>query len=192
MNACKGLWPKKRLINSWISWILTILSTPCSALHERKHQSTYYTDVIMTTMASQITSLMVVYSTVYSEADQRKPQSSASLAFVGEFTGTGTGEFPTQRASYAENVSIWWRHHGITGHLRGESSSDRCIHIAKSNMWKVFPCHGVPMNRWTMLSLTSYENAITNSFCYGRYTCNILIIQRHSNSTFKIFHHIKK
>ena len=29
----------------------------------------------------------------------------------GEFTGTG--EFPTQRASYAENVSIWWRHHEI-------------------------------------------------------------------------------
>ena len=27
---------------------------------------------------------------------------------------TGTGEFPAQRASYAENVSIWWRHHGIT------------------------------------------------------------------------------
>ena len=29
----------------------------------------------------------------------------------GEFTGTG--EFPAQRASYAENVSIWWRHHGV-------------------------------------------------------------------------------
>ena len=36
----------------------------------------------MTTIASQITSLMVVYSTVYSDADQRKYQSSASLAFV--------------------------------------------------------------------------------------------------------------
>ena len=24
---------------------------------------------------------------------------------------TGTGEFPAQRTSYAENVSIWWRHH---------------------------------------------------------------------------------
>ena len=24
-----------------------------------------------------------------------------------------TGEFPAQRASYAENVSIWWRHHGM-------------------------------------------------------------------------------
>ena len=36
----------------------------------------------MTTMASQITSLTVVYSTVYSDADQRKHQSSGSLAFV--------------------------------------------------------------------------------------------------------------
>ena len=36
----------------------------------------------MTTMASQITSPMVVYSTVYSDADQRKHQSFASLAFV--------------------------------------------------------------------------------------------------------------
>ena len=34
------------------------------------------------TMASQITSLTVVYSTVYSDADQRKYQSSASPAFV--------------------------------------------------------------------------------------------------------------
>ena len=41
-----------------------------------------YTDVIMTAMASQITSLAVVYSTVYSDADQRKHKSSASLAFV--------------------------------------------------------------------------------------------------------------
>ena len=36
----------------------------------------------MGTVASQITSLTVVYSTVYSDADQRKHQSSASLAFV--------------------------------------------------------------------------------------------------------------
>ena len=36
----------------------------------------------MGAMASQITSLMIVYSTVYSGADQRKRQSSASLAFV--------------------------------------------------------------------------------------------------------------
>ena len=37
----------------------------------------HYNDVIMTTMASQITSLAVVYSTVYSGWDQRKHQSFA-------------------------------------------------------------------------------------------------------------------
>ena len=41
-----------------------------------------YCDVIMGAMASQITSLTVVYSMVNSGADQRKHQSSASLAFV--------------------------------------------------------------------------------------------------------------
>ena len=39
-------------------------------------------DVIMGAMASQFTSLMIVYSTVYSATDQRKRQSSAPLAFV--------------------------------------------------------------------------------------------------------------
>ena len=36
----------------------------------------------MGAMASQITSLTIVYSTVYSVTDQRKHQSSVSLAFV--------------------------------------------------------------------------------------------------------------
>ena len=42
----------------------------------------HYNDVIMGTIASQITSLTIVYSIVYPDADQRKHQSSASLAFV--------------------------------------------------------------------------------------------------------------
>ena len=42
----------------------------------------HYSDVIMGAMASQITSLTIAYSTVYSGADQRKHQSSASSAFV--------------------------------------------------------------------------------------------------------------
>ena len=46
--------------------------------------SMHYDDVIMTVMASQITSLTIVYSTLYSGADQRKHQSSLSLAFVSE------------------------------------------------------------------------------------------------------------
>ena len=42
----------------------------------------HYYNLNMLAMASQITSLTIVYSTVYSGADQRKHQSSASLAFV--------------------------------------------------------------------------------------------------------------
>ena len=51
----------------------------------------------MDTIESQITSLTIVYLAVYSEADQRKHQSSAPLAFV-------PGEFPAQMASNAETV----------------------------------------------------------------------------------------
>ena len=57
----------------------------------------------MWAMASQITSLTIVYSTVYSGADQRKYQSYASLAFSEENSPV-TGEFPAQRASNAENA----------------------------------------------------------------------------------------
>ena len=42
----------------------------------------HYNDIIMSTMASQITSLTIVYSTVYSGGDQRQNQSCASLAFA--------------------------------------------------------------------------------------------------------------
>ena len=43
-------------------------------------------------MASQITSLTTVYSTVYSDADQRKHQSSVSLAFVDRWIPSANGQ----------------------------------------------------------------------------------------------------
>ena len=74
-----------------------------------------YSDVIMDAIASQTTSLTIVYSTVYSSVDQRKHVSSASLTFCGGNSPV-TGEFPAQMTSNAENVSIWWRHHDATGY----------------------------------------------------------------------------
>ena len=64
-------------------------SVYCIELHKRYSKTTYdsalhYDDVIMSEIASQITSLTIVYSTVLSGADQSKHQSSASLAFVWE------------------------------------------------------------------------------------------------------------
>ena len=63
----------------------------------------------MSTMASQITSLTIVYSTVYSRIRSKK---TSKFRVTGLCAGNSpvTGEFPTQRASIAENVSIWWRH----------------------------------------------------------------------------------
>ena len=54
----------------------------CSIKHVCLSQEYHYSDIIMGVMASQITSLTIVYSAVYSGANQRKPQSSTSLAFV--------------------------------------------------------------------------------------------------------------
>ena len=42
----------------------------------------HYNDVTMSLLASQITCLTIVYSTVYLRADQRKHQNSASLVVV--------------------------------------------------------------------------------------------------------------
>ena len=50
--------------------------------HIYGEQAFHYGDVIVSAMASQITSVSNVYSTVSSGADQRKHQSSASLVFV--------------------------------------------------------------------------------------------------------------
>ena len=47
-----------------------------------KHVFWHYSDVIIGPTASQITSLTIVYSTVYSSADKKKYQISASLVFV--------------------------------------------------------------------------------------------------------------
>ena len=69
-------------------------------------------DVIMSMTASQITSLTIVYSTVYS---RRRSKKTSKLHVTGLCEGNSpvTDEFPAQRASNAKIVSNWWRHHEI-------------------------------------------------------------------------------
>ena len=61
-----------------------IVPYQCTTKHSKRDPNRWfhYGDVIMGAIASQITSRTIVYSTAYSDADQRKQQSSASLAFV--------------------------------------------------------------------------------------------------------------
>ena len=87
-----------------------IITVPADALAHRGSEQSHYNDVIMRATASQITSLTIVSSTVYS---RRRSKKTSKLRVTGlcERNSSVTGEFPAQRASNAENVSIWWRHH---------------------------------------------------------------------------------
>ena len=61
-------------VNKFLWWYFGMMTSLVLLCH--------YNDVIMGTIASQVTSNAIVYSTVCSDADQRKHQSSVSLAFV--------------------------------------------------------------------------------------------------------------
>ena len=71
----------------------------------------HYSDVIMSAMAPQITSLTIVYSRVYPGADQRKHQRSASLAFVWGIHGwplNSPHKWPVMRKMFPFYDVIMW------------------------------------------------------------------------------------
>ena len=72
--------------------------------------SEHYNDVIICAMASQVTSLTIAYSNVYSGAIAKK---TSKLRVTSLCVGNSptTGDFHAQKTSNVENVSIWWRHH---------------------------------------------------------------------------------
>ena len=79
VNYAHGL-PYPSWLRHW-QWISDTI-VPVPVKQPIKHDKALYNDVIMGAIASQITSLTIVFSTVYLDTDQRKHQSSASLAFV--------------------------------------------------------------------------------------------------------------
>ena len=57
----------------------------------------------------------------------QRSKKTSKLRVTGLCVGNspGTGEFPAQKASNAENVSIWWRHHIIL--KRGHGSNNTVL-----------------------------------------------------------------
>ena len=91
----------------------------------------HYNDIIMGVIASQITSLMIVYSTVYSDADQRKHQSSALLAFVwGIHQGAVNSplKWPVTRKMFPFDDAIMPRASVVTA-LRRHPWISRCLWV---------------------------------------------------------------
>ena len=84
----------------------------------------HYCVVIMGAVASQITSVAIVHSIVYSDADKKK---TSELRVTG--LRVGTDELPAQMTSYAENVSIWRRHHVLRSYFsRIITNIDKSLH----------------------------------------------------------------
>ena len=71
----------------------------------------HYDDVIMGSIASPITSLTIFTQAFIQTQIKENIKALRHWPLCDEFTGTG--EFPAQMASNAENVSIWWRHHAL-------------------------------------------------------------------------------
>ena len=107
----------------------------------------------MSLMASQITSLTIVYSTVYSGADQRKHQSSASLAFVRGFHRRPVNsphKWPVTRKIFPfDDVIMCWEYKSCDLHWK--ASNKVCIKVP--HYWPVFneirPAHPIIRKTYT-------------------------------------------
>ena len=119
----------------------------------------------------------------------RKSKKTSKLLVTGLCAGNSrvTGEFPAQMASNAENVSIWWRHHGyiiLPEYYLSYTDINGClIHdlFVHSVFYNVIDqkCH----NKWKQ-----YYNLIkSNKITYIVYICTCHII-----SYGIIYHHIWK
>ena len=110
----------------------------CISTRYSLHHTGHSNDVTMGAVASQITSLTIVYSTVDSDADQSKHQISASLAFVRGIR-RGPLNSPHKLASNAEIFSIWWRHHAFpTFPVCRNSKLQFDVIICISSSWYIF------------------------------------------------------
>ena len=78
-------------------------------LQAMQARSFHYSDVLMGAIASEIISLTIV-----NRLFRRRSKKTSKPRVTGLCEGNSpvAGEFPAQKASNAENVSIWWRYHG--------------------------------------------------------------------------------
>ena len=88
----------------------------------------------MGAMASQITGVTIVYS-------RRRSKKTSKLRVTGLCEGNSpvTCEFPTQMASNAENVSIFWRHHVPL--VLGQSLNTDKYRMVQDSENKAMQCH---------------------------------------------------
>ena len=143
-------------LSKWRSWI--------------PNTKSHYCDVIVGAMASQITSLTIVCSTVYSGADQRKHQSSAWLAFergIHRWPVNSPHKWPvTGRICFHLMTSSWFWKAMADGHTLKISSvsfplSPSAMSFAPIQLMRLLAA--LTSNK-VVLTLSSSDNAWAPSF----------------------------
>ena len=120
-SDCKHKWPSM----SHFAWYgLFVVNSKCSLyictniddrflpnlpLLCRTKYSLRNNGVKMSAMVSQITGVSIIFWNVCSGTGQRYIEALRHWPLWGAFTGG----FPSPRANYAENVSLWWHHHTL-------------------------------------------------------------------------------
>ena len=66
-----------------------------------------------------------------------------------------TGEFPAQMASYAENVSIWWRHHGFRQSRMENTES--FVDVMNFSLNDKYDFDDVAKHKWINKQIRSFE-----------------------------------
>ena len=121
------------------------------------HRHCYYNDFIMGKMASQITNLTIAFSTIYPKRISKK---ISKLQVTGLCAGNSpvTGEFPSQRASNVENLSIQWCHHGYANRLqRGPLGDAVWIHQFTLSHSGLHDCVNIRLTKNNMISSPSWN-----------------------------------
>ena len=115
-------------------------------------ENTHYGDVIMGAMASQITGVSMFAQPFF--GCRSKKTSKPCDTGLCEGNSPVTGEFPSQKASNAENVSIWWRHHGKPVRAGYFEKRNLCI-----NQNVILTHH--PRNKMAAFSQTIFSGAFS-------------------------------
>ena len=164
----------RNMVNIYL-WIPSFLVFRFPFQRQFYHRNSHYCDVIMGTMASQITSLTMVYSTMYSGADQREHQSSASLAFV-----RGIHRWPVNSPhKWPVPRKIWWRHHAILISIALIKTAIRGLCNDKLSFGPSKYCILLFSMRWSqrLLPMLLQKNAMTSTIFVGSWWLKLQYIR---------------
>ena len=115
----------------------------------------------MSVMASQITSLTIV---LLNRLIRRRSKKTSKLRVIGlcAVNSPVTGDFLAQRASKAENVSIWWRHHDFVHSEAGFTKDDYLILVGAIDLGGEYDASKMQVRNVTKLILHDQYNTQTH------------------------------